>query len=164
MISKAQCFLEAKKSLSSKTDGWRVEVTKVSENPELTTPGRWGSSEQVEAGVGKGVVLPKTWAPRDRLEGLSQARVCFTGVRMARPRLKAPCSVPGGGQLADWPFREEGGQGPPLRELEPGFPQRHQPLLLPPSRTVCEKPTYHPFPLPPRRPAQQPALPTGPPW
>lgn len=64
VISKGQCFLEAKNSLSSKTDGWRVEVKAGGLRKRgAGHPGLAVITLQVEAGVGTWGVLPKTWGP-----------------------------------------------------------------------------------------------------
>lgn len=53
MTSKVQCFLDAKKSLSRRTDGWRVEAAEGS-GAQGRTPCSEGSHGHVEAGAGQG--------------------------------------------------------------------------------------------------------------
>lgn len=122
-LSKGQCFLNARKLLSSKT--W----LKVSRNPEpgqtrITGAGGGRRGQTSGAGASAGSApgpcfACRVWTVQGPVSGL--------------PVWRCPRVILGSGRHAKWPFSEEGGLGPQLPELDPGFPQGHQP-----SPTTCQ--------------------------
>lgn len=142
VTSKVQCFLDAKKSLSRRTDGWRVEAAEGS-GAQGRTPCSEGSHGHVEAGAGQGGCREDV----PRALAFSQEWGRCSGPVSRLPVWCCTHLIRGSGRLLLALLRG-GRSGPRLPELEPGFPQAHQPLSPHlPEQTVWETPTCSPFPL-----------------